>query len=253
MAKAQSSYRLFQATLYPVLPYLLYSAQKVKSNFPTPDALSEELLISSPIPEVSKLLILGESTAAGVGAKSTEETLANHFYRLFDQQHTIFNLGKNGIRAKELWPYFHRKLEKEQGEISGILLFIGANDCFKLTSPSDFSLALQRLIEALKSKFNPDWFYLADIPPVQDFPAFPPVLKYYLKNQRKFLCQEMETLAASDPQIIFKKISLSLDSDFFCEDLVHPSGKGYQAIAKFSFDSISKSGLKKSSVSYRPN
>ena len=240
MANSKNSYRLFKASLFPALPYLLYSAQKVRQSFPIPPSISEEIRFKTLSNKNSKLLILGESTAAGVGAEDISETLAGHFNKLFQNKYHILNLGKNGIRAKELWPYFHRTLKKEKGDFKGILIFIGANDCFKLSSPLQFRSALLKLIEQLEAHFNPEWIYLADIPPVQLFPAFPPLLKYYLRNQQNFLCKEMEWIANKNPKIIFKKINLNLNADFFCKDQVHPSGKGYKAIADFSFKCISE-------------
>lgn len=241
VAKEKNSYRLFQAALYPALPYLLYSAQKVKANHPIPPAVSEEFRLNTNIEKARKILILGESTVAGVGAKTTDETLAAHLDRLFQQEYEILNLGKNGIRAKEIWPYFHKKLEKETGHFEGIFLFIGANDCFKLSSPAAYSQSLSRLLSNLKNHFNPNWIFLADIPPIHLFPAFRPVMKYYLKNQRDFLRHQMEELAGKDSDILFKKIKLSLEDDFFCEDRVHPSGKGYFEIAKFCFQGLQQS------------
>lgn len=240
MANSINSYRLFKATVYPALPYLLYSAQKIRQSFPIPPSISDEIRFKTTSAQSPKLLILGESTAAGVGAKEVNQTLAGHFNQLFQNQYNILNLGKNGIRAKELWPYFHKKLEKEKGDFKGVFIFIGANDCFKLSSPALFRKALVRLIHRLEDQFTPEWIYLADIPPVQLFPAFPPILKHYLKNQRNFLCNELEGIAAENAKIIYKKININLDHDFFCEDQVHPSGKGYKAIAEFSHKCISE-------------
>lgn len=230
-----ASYRIFQAKLFPVLPFLIYQAYKVKKQRPTPKAQSEFIKFGN---GPQRLLVLGESTAAGVGASSVESTLAGNIYRLFGQNSTVTNLGKNGILAGQVLPFFAETLKIEKTQTDGIFLFLGANDCFQLTNPSDFNRSLRILIRTLESKFNPDWIYLADIPPVHLFPAFPAMLQSYLKAQREFLREEMKLFAHENPKIIFDELNLNLQSDFFCEDLVHPSDIGYRAIAKFAFDGL---------------
>jgi lysophospholipase L1-like esterase len=235
-----ASYRLFQAKLYPVLPFLIYQAYKVKKQRPTPKAQSEFIKLGN---GPQRLLILGESTAAGVGASSVESTLAGNIYRLFGETSTVTNLGKNGIRASQVLPFFAEKLKKEKTQTNGIFLFLGANDCFQLTNPSDYNFSLRNIIRTLESDFNPDWIYLADIPPVHLFPAFPALLQSYLKSQREFLREEMKQLAKGNPKIVFDELILNLLPDFFSEDLVHPSDIGYRAIAEFAFDGLRKQGF----------
>lgn len=102
-------YRLFQAKLFPVLPFLIYQAYKVRKLRPTPKAQSEFIKLGN---GSRKLLVLGESTAAGVGASSAETTLAGNIYRLFGETSTVTNLGKNGIRAGQVLQIFTEKLKK---------------------------------------------------------------------------------------------------------------------------------------------
>lgn len=124
--------------------------------------------------------------------------------------------------------------------MNGIFLFLGANDCFRLTNPSYFYRSLKNLIRELESDFNPAWIYLADIPPIHLFPALPSLLQSYLKTQRVFLREEMKQIANENSKIIFDELILNLQPDFFSEDLVHPSDIGYQAIAEFAWDGLSK-------------
>jgi lysophospholipase L1-like esterase len=120
---------------------------------------------------------------------------------------------------------------------------LGANDCFRLTNPTDYHRSLLKLIHSLELDFNPTWIYLADIPPVHLFPAFPSTLQSYLKSQREFLRDEMKQIAHGNPKILFDELNLNLKPDFFCEDLVHPSDIGYRAIAEFAFDGLNKQGF----------
>ncbi|NVJ86033.1 MAG: SGNH/GDSL hydrolase family protein [Algoriphagus sp.] len=231
------SYRLFQAQLFPVLPYLIFQAKQVRKNNPLPPAKSNHLILGT---NTKRILILGESTAAGVGASEPENTLAGNIYRMFDQNYQVINLGKNGLRVKELIPTFQEDLSGLIGDFEGIFLFIGANDCFRLTNPKDFRNKLEYLIKQLQQDLSPKWIYLADIPPVQLFPSFPTSLQFYLEKQRGFLTGEMQKLATSNPLLIYEKIQMSLDKEFFCSDGIHPSNLGYKAIAEFAIDGIKR-------------
>lgn len=100
-----ASYRAFQAKLFPALPFLIYQAYNVRKKWPTPKAQSEFIKLGN---GSQKLLVLGESTAAGVGASSVESTLAGNIYRLFGQDYSVTNMGKNGIRAGQVLPFFSK-------------------------------------------------------------------------------------------------------------------------------------------------
>ncbi|WP_075352304.1 SGNH/GDSL hydrolase family protein [Algoriphagus marinus] len=183
-------------------------------------------------------MIIGESTAAGVGASSMEFTIASYLHQLFQEEYSFYNFGKNGIRVAEVLLHFKSDLEELNSTKEGILLFLGANDCFKLTNPSAFNSSLQSLIESLQTQFDPNWIYLADIPPVHLFPAFSSLMKSYLYRQREFLRTEMKKLALKNKRLIFQEISLDLVPDFFSADGIHPSDLGYQKIAEFTFEGI---------------
>ncbi len=237
VAKPKSPYFLFQAKLYPVLPYLIYKANQVKKTYPTPPAMSNHLNLGS---SDEKYLIIGESTAAGVGAKDTTGTIAHRIFESFGKKVEVINFGKNGIRVKEVIPTFRHQLEAIEDPMEGVFIYMGANDCFKLTSPNEYERSLLRLLDQVKTQFNPNWIYLADIPPVQIFPAFPSILKSYLKDQRSFLRSQMKKIAQQDDSIVFEEIELDLDKSFFSEDLIHPSSFGYSAIADFSIAGLKR-------------
>jgi len=237
VANSTRPYFLFQAKLYPVLPYLIYKANKVQKAYPTPPAVSEFLTLGN---SKKKYLILGESTAAGVGAKDPKGTIANRIFETAGPDLQVINLGKNGIRVKEAIPTFKHQLNSISGKVDGLFIFLGANDCFKLTPPNEYQRALLRLLGQINSQFQPNWIYLADIPPVQIFPAFPSILKSYLKEQRSFLRKEMKRIASLDERIVFEPIELDLDESFFSEDLIHPSSYGYSAIADFSLAGLKR-------------
>lgn len=233
-------YWLFRLKLLPYLPFLISEASGIRQKGIKLPSIAENLSLGS---GTSTLMILGESTVAGVGASSQENTLAGNFYRLLGVSWRIENIGKNGLKAGKAYDYYKNLDYLPSGKISGLVLFLGANDCFKLTTPSVFHQQLRSLIDQISSEKNPDWIYLADIPPVHLFPAFSLRMRSFLKEQRSFLQKEMTEQSKENPKVVFEPITLDLSPDFFSQDMIHPSDLGYQKIAEFAVDGIRRAGF----------
>jgi lysophospholipase L1-like esterase len=237
-----SDYAKFQAKLYPVLPFLIFKAYLVKRNSPSLPAITENLTLGM---GNRKILILGESTAAGVGASNPKSSLAGHLSFQLGGAFQVFNFGKNGLLVNQAISHFGDILNSFTGNFEGVFLFLGANDYFQLTHPKNYSADLKTLLQSIKSTFNPKWIYLSDIPPVQLFPAFPNLLRGYLMQQRKFLQNEMKKIALEFDLLLFDPITIDITSDFFSSDKIHPSDHGYQKIAEFAIEGLVKmAGLK---------
>ena len=171
-------YWLFKVILFPFLPYLVYEASKIKKNGTHLPALSEHVTLGK---GEKKIIVLGESTVAGVGASSIEHTLAGNLSTLLGDGYVIENIGKNGLTVKNSITYLKNREKKPTAKITGFFLFLGANDCFRLTEPQVFQHKLLELISFISLEYSPSWIYLADIPPVHIFPAFSPLASQILK------------------------------------------------------------------------
>ena len=224
-------YWLFQFQLFPWLPYLVYQAKKVRKSSPKLPSQSSLLTLGQGEKHV---LLLGESTVAGVGASAAAHTLAGNFARLFGDSYQIETIGKKGLRVKDAFSLYqlHKKIRTTSTE--GVILFLGANDCFLLTSPQEFKQELRSLILQIQVETNANWIYLAAIPPVHLFPAFSEQMRAFLSKKRAYLQREMEALAANDHKVIYHPIPMDLQPEFFSADGVHPSDLGYQKIAELA-------------------
>jgi lysophospholipase L1-like esterase len=228
-------YWLFQLQLFPWLPFLVYQAKKVRKSSPKLPAQSPLLTLGQGEKHV---LLLGESTVAGVGASSATTTLAGNFSRIFGDSYQIETIGKKGLRVKEAFSLYLKHKNSENKKSEGVLLFLGANDCFLLTSPQEFKIELESLIQQIQVATGAEWIYLAAIPPVHLFPAFSEQMRSFLYRQRNYLLHEMEAIAARKPQVIFHQIPKDLQPEFFSADGVHPSDLGYQKIAELAIEKM---------------
>jgi lysophospholipase L1-like esterase len=184
------------------------------------------------------VVLLGESTVAGVGASSESTTLAGNFSRIFGESYQIETIGKKGLQVKEAFSLYLRHKKSRSKKSEGVILFLGANDCFLLTSPQVFKKELESLIQQIQVATDADWIYLAAIPPVHLFPAFSEQMRSFLSKQRAYLQREMEDIASNEHKVIYHPIPMDLQPEFFSADGVHPSDLGYQKIAELAIEKM---------------
>jgi lysophospholipase L1-like esterase len=228
-------YWLFQLQLFPWLPYLVYQVKKVRESSPKLPSQSSLLTLGQGEKHV---LLLGESTVAGVGASAAAHTLAGNFARLLGDSYQIETIGKKGLRVKDAFSLYHQHKKSRSATTEGVILFLGANDCFLLTSPQEFKQELRSLMLQIQVETDANWIYLAAIPPVHLFPAFSEQMRSFLSKQRAYLQREMEDIAANDPKVIYHTIPMDLQPEFFSADGVHPSDLGYQKIAELAIEKM---------------
>lgn len=223
-------YFLELVVLSPVFPILYFMGSKLKNNLVKLPPRSEFLKLEGSNPE-SHLLIIGESTAAGVGATSTETTFASHIFQNLNAQFTIFNIGENGLKAENLQVLLKKSENEMTGTFSKAIILIGANDCFKLTPPKKFKREMESFIQFLVLRKGVKKITIPLIPPVQNFPGIPGVMRFFLGWHRSLLTNELEHLEKKLPHLSFENHGGKFSDEFFSEDGIHPSDWGYELIA----------------------
>ncbi|MBL4570308.1 MAG: SGNH/GDSL hydrolase family protein [Alcanivorax sp.] len=175
-----------------------------------------------------RLLVIGESTAAGVGVADHQEGLASQLARqLYQQsQHTIawHSHGINGIRLHGLLDNLET-VELPDADIT--LLCMGVNDTTGLTPRRHYREQLQTLSARL-----PKPLYLLSVPPMHRFTALPSPLRQLLGWRARQLDAVQQQLARKHPDnFIHLAYPAMNDPALLAEDGYHPGIKGYQAMA----------------------
>lgn len=228
-------YWTFQLRLYPWIPFLVYQAKQVRKSSPKLPSHSSLLTLGQ---GENHILLLGESTVAGVGASSPIHTLAGNFHHLFGKSFQIETVGKKGLLVKDALGLYLQHRQVQSKKTTGIFLFLGANDCFLLTNPTAFKKDLESLIYQIQLATSAQWIYLAAIPPVHLFPAFSKRMQSFLHRQRNYLQSELEKIASINSKVIYHAIPMALQPEFFSADSIHPSDLGYQKIAELAFEKL---------------
>jgi lysophospholipase L1-like esterase len=96
--------------------------------------------------ESSRILILGDSSAEGVGASQPSNTIAGYFGSAYPHA-TIVNRGRSGARVQEL----ASQLEPFVGqEFNLVVVLVGANDVMANSQPSGVESALRSVLQTAR-------------------------------------------------------------------------------------------------------
>lgn len=225
------SYFLELLLLVPLFPFLAYKGNAVRKRVMKLPARSEFLQIEAEETNASSLLVVGESTATGVGASGERTTFAWHLVSMLHQKHHVYNLGKNGLVAARLPRLLTHAKPELPATFQYAVVLIGANDCFKFTPPWKFQKELEKFIKILVKGKSVKKIVIPLIPPVQQFPAIPKIMGVFLGWHRRILTKELNAIDHRHPEVSFIDLSREFPAGFFAEDGIHPSDLGYHQMA----------------------
>lgn len=182
-----------------------------------------------------RLLVLGESTVAGVGAPVQEQALAAQLARALATRTGCAiqwqAVGKNGMTAAATRALLVRRLTAEAR--NAVVVVLGVNDTLALRGPDRWTSDLRRLIAAVREKTGPAPIFLAAVPPMGEFPALPSPLRTVLGVRARVLDRAAARLTHQLPDVHHVPLPRRLERDFFCHDGLHPSPVGYRAWADY--------------------
>jgi lysophospholipase L1-like esterase len=192
-----------------------------------------------------RLLVLGDSTAAGVGAATQREALPG---RLADALHARTGrgirwraVGQNGATARDI---VQRYLEDALSEPADLLfLTIGANDAMTMRGAGAFRRDVRRILTAF-SAANPDATVLMSTLPVFGrFRLLPEPLRTALFRHALALEAAAVAEIGRDPRRIISTDPPPYAGDFWAADEFHPGPSGYRDWAEWAVDDAWDRGL----------
>src|SRR5215203_966539 len=230
----QTLYVLGGIIILPFAPFLYLQGKYVRRKVGRlPDASGEKRGIFAGGRERVKMLVLGESTAAGVGASTHETGLAGQFARFLSakigKSVEWQVVGRSGITIRETIYELVPKIPDEKFDY--ILLALCGNEVLSLRSPRVFRRDMRRLIAILKEK-NPDaTFFITNAPAVRLSPILPFPIKSILGHLSAMHDANAREFTTAMERVFYFHQPSSVPEDFFA-DGIHPSEKGYTAWSK---------------------
>lgn len=190
--------------------------------------------------EPLRLLLIGESTVAGVGVAAQGEALSGQLGAALAQrlQRPVAwrACGENGITAAQAC---ERLLPAALGEPADIaLLVFGVNDSTALSSLPAWDRAVRGLSQALSAQGCRVAF--SGVPPMQHFTALPWLLRQLLGGRAALLDASLLQLSR-ELAVSHHPLQVHLAAEHLAQDGYHPSALGYQLWAQGLAESLSGS------------
>ncbi len=181
--------------------------------------------------EAFRLLLIGESTVAGVGVKTFDQALvvclAEALAERMQRPVRWHACGENGITAEQARQRLLPEALSEPADLA--LLVFGVNDTTHLTTCKRWHAALRGMAVALREQRMVVAF--SAVPPLQHFRALPWLLRQLLGWRASLLDRELRAVAR-EQQAQYCELSLAFEAHYLAEDGYHPSALGYRVWAQ---------------------
>lgn len=230
LQKWQTKFILGGIAILPITPFLLIQARITRWKVGLlPDATEPSGTAGTGHNE-AKLLVIGESTVAGLGARTHELALGGQFAKgIHERTGKVVKwtvVGRNGVTARrtidELWPLVPRE------KFDYVLLGIGGNDVMKLSSPKKWRRDMLELLDIVR-KANPDAsIFISNCPMIIHSPIMPQPIKGILWRLSQMHNANILEFTDGMDRVYYYPQPVDVDFDGFWADGIHPSEQGYR-------------------------
>lgn len=164
--------------------------RRVTPKLPEPSGERQGVVGNGPM---LRLLILGDSAAAGVGVATQDEALCGQLVTALAGDFRVRwrVLAKTGLTTPETLQMLD-STPREPYDV--VLTSLGVNDVTGNRSPADWLQHKSRLVQLLQREYAARLVLLSGLPPMHLFPALPQPLRWYLGAQARRYNQALDML-----------------------------------------------------------
>lgn len=176
------------------------------------------------------VLVVGESTAVGVGVDTHEEgmaaALARRVHEVSGEPVRWSVVGRNGARLRA---NARRRLPGVSGEFDCAVVVLGVNDTLGLTSTRRWRAEMETLLATLRRGLRDGGLVvLAGVPQLLHFPALPQPLRTVMGLHGRALDAVLAQVAAENADVVHVPTPAMEDHADLAADGFHPSARGYR-------------------------
>lgn len=227
--------------LFPfVLPQALY-VRKTAPRFAAADGPTEG---SVGVGRQTRLLAIGDSIIAGVGASVLSKAMVGQTAAALaaSQDCCVLwtALGVSGYDSNEILERLVPKLP--DADVDYIVVSVGVNDVTGLTSMREWRYNLSLLLEKLRTHSPNAIIAVAGLPPLHGFPLLPQPLRAVLGMRARLFDDAAKTVVETFPDSIHIALDFEPDPSKFSADGYHPSEESYVEFGRYMADGILNSG-----------
>ena len=221
----------------PFLPILLAQGYWLKKRTPRlPDAAGPLEGTIGGEGEPIRLITLGESTVAGVGAATHETALTGQLALALSRQSkrsVMWSvIARSGINASKCRIELVPKLKGRSADV--VLIALGVNDSIEFHTARRWAADIERLIESVRAEVGEALVLLAGVPPLDYFPALPQPLSLVLGARSSALGEASVGIVRKMERVVHVPFQIEKErsAELFCADGFHPSELGYKLWAE---------------------
>jgi lysophospholipase L1-like esterase len=177
-----------------------------------------------------RLLVAGDSGAAGVGAPTQDQALCGQLVRRLSLHHTVewCVMAVNGLDS----PGLLKLLEDAPcARFDVVVLSMGANDATGLCTPAQWARWQTRLAEIVELRFAPALLVHSAVPPMHACLALPQPLRWFMGRWARQMNHSLAGLLIEQVGRTMHWHPEATTSAGLAEDGIHPSAEGYAAWA----------------------
>ena len=206
-----------------------------------------------------RLLLLGESTAAGVGAASNQEALAGHLASMLHKhrgQSIHWRvIALNGYTVRQTRQILCPQIAGGSADI--VVIVHGFNDTVGWTSANRWQKEVTDILNQLNSRLHRPTCILSGIPQFAKLPHLPNPMRRILALRSDALNLASQQLAEDISSLGFLPLDALPSSEYYCEDGFHPSSLGYEGwaekLAEYILANQSVTGLVDHQITHSKN
>jgi len=229
----------------PLLPVLLAQGCWIRKRTPRlPDAAGPREGTVAGEGEPLKLISVGESTVAGIGASTHEAALTGQLALALNRRSkrsvNWLVVARSGVNARSSLTELVPKLAGRRADV--VLIALGVNDSIEFHTARRWASDIERLIDAIRGEVGDALVLLAGVPPLDYFPALPQPLSFVLGARSASLGEASVDIAQKMKRVVHVPFQIEKGGSrqLFCSDGFHPSELGYSLWAEQLAEAFAK-------------
>ena len=168
-----------------------------------------------------RLLVLGDSSAAGVGVKHQKDALVGRLVAHLALHYRV--TWRLAARCGATTTTVLRSLQTEpEAQFDIAVIALGVNDSKNGMSRRRWTNNYTALITHLQTRFGVREIYATAVPPLGEFPLLPAPLRTVLGRRATVFDQDLRAIASTQDAVRYVPFDVPMDTELMAEDGFHP-------------------------------
>ena len=178
-----------------------------------------------------RLLVAGDSAAAGVGAPHQDQALAGQLVSILARHYRVaWELhATTGHKTADTLERLHA-MSPRRFDVA--VTSLGVNDVTGMVGKKHWQGGQARLRHMLRRKFGVSHLVISGLPPVHGFPALPQPLRWHIGGRASEFDADLRAAVTNEPDCSFIDLRFTEDTTLMADDGFHPGPPVYAEWAK---------------------